>query len=138
MNVYLVTSVILSRLLNQTNRLRLWGKWKTCYTNTLTRVEFLRTVDRMRLSGSLSDGERVELQDRFKLVWGAAHRVILSQNLLDRASAAMPIVVGTLDALHLVTALLVTESRNVRLEFLTHDDQLAIGAQAMGFEVSGV
>jgi predicted nucleic acid-binding protein len=138
MNVYLDTSVILSRLLDQSNRLSSWGKWKTCYTSALTSVEFLRTVDRMRLNGSLSDRERVELQDQFKLVWGATHRVALSQNLLDRASAAMPTVLGTLDTLHLVTALLVVESRRVQLEFLTHDDQLAVGAHAMGFEVIGV
>ena len=47
-------------------------------------------------------------------------------------------VLGTLDAVHLVTALLVAESRHVQLAFLTHDDQLAMGARAMGFEVSGI
>ena len=138
MNVYLDTSVILSRLLDQPNQLNSWGEWDACYTSLLTGVEFLRTVDRMRLNGSLSDKERVELQDQFKLVWGATHRVGLSQNLLDRASAAMPTVLGTLDAIHLVTALLVVESRHLQLAFLTHDDQLATGAHALGLEVSGV
>ena len=138
MNVYLDTSVILSRLLNQPNRLSSWGEWETCYTSVLTRVEFLRSVDRLRLAGSLTDQDRVELQDQFKLVWGATHRVALSQSLLERASAAMPTVLGTLDAIHLVTALLVAESRHVQLAFLTHDDQLAMGARAMGLEVPGV
>ena len=138
MNVYLDTSVILSRLLNQSNQLSSWGEWETCYTSVLTSVEFLRTVDRLRLNGSLTDQERVELQDQFKLVWGATHRVALSQDLLDRATAAMPTALGTLDAIHLVTALLVVESRHVQLAFLTHDDQLAMGAHAMGFEVTGV
>ena len=138
MNVYLDTSVILSRLLNQSNRLSSWGEWEACYTSVLTSVEFLRTVDRMRLNGSLSDQERVELQDQFKVVWGATHRVALSSDLLDRAAAAMPTVLGTLDAIHLVTALMVVESRHVQLAFLTHDDQLATGARAMGLEVSGI
>lgn len=138
MNVYLDTSVILSRLLNQSNRLSSWGEWNTCYTSVLTRVEFLRTVDRLRFNGALTDKERVELQDRFNVVWGATHRVALSQILLDRASAAFPTVLGTLDAIHLVTALLVVESRHVELAFLTHDDQLATGARAMGLAVSGV
>lgn len=137
MKVYLDTSVILSRLLNQPNQLRSWGEWEACYTSVLTSVEFLRTVDRLRLNGSLSDQDRVELQHQFKVVWGATHRVALSQILLDRASAAMPTVLGTLDALHLVTALLIAESRHAQLTFLTHDDQLAIGAQAMGLEVEG-
>lgn len=51
--------------------------------------------------------------------------------------AAMPTVLGTLDAIHLVTALLVVESRHVQLAFLTHDDQLATGAHAVGLEVVG-
>ena len=138
MDVYLDTSVILSRLLNQSNQLISWGEWERCYSSVLTSVEFLRTVDRLRLNGALSDRERVEIQDQFKVVWGATHRVTLSQNLLDRASAAMPTVLGTLDAIHLVTALLVVESRHIELAFLTHDDQVAMGAHALGFEVSGV
>ena len=138
MKAYLDTSVILSRLLNQSNQLSSWGEWETCYTSVLTRLEFLRTVDRLRLNGSLTDSQRVELQDQFKVVWGATHRVALSQNLLDRAAAAMPTLLGTLDAIHLVTALQVVESRHLELAFLTHDDQFAIGAHAMGFEVSGV
>ena len=138
MNVYLDTSVILSRLLNQPNQLDPWGEWTTCYTSALTRTEFLRTVDRLRLRGGLSDEERVELQDQFGLVWGATHRLALSQHLLDRATAAMPTVLGTLDAIHLVTALLVAESHRVELAFLTHDQQLATGARAMGLEAIGV
>ena len=138
MNVYLDTSVVLSHLLNQSNRLGSWGEWEACYTSVLTSVEFLRTVDRLRLNGSLSDRERVELQDQFRVVWGATHRVALSQILLDRASTAMPTVLGTLDAIHLVTALQVVESRRVPLVFLTHDDQLATGVRAMGLEVAGM
>jgi predicted nucleic acid-binding protein len=138
MNVYLDTSVILGRLLGQSNQLSSWGTWEACYTSALTRVEFLRTVDRLRLNGKISDRERVELQAQFGDVWGATHRVTLSQELLDGASVAMPTVLGTLDAIHLVTALQVIESQHLQLIFLTHDDQLATAAMAMGLQVTGV
>lgn len=138
MNVYLDTSVILSRLLNQANQLASWGDWQACFTSALTRVEFLRAVDRMRLNGGLSDRERVELQGQFNVVWRAAHHVSLSPDLLERASTAMPTVLGTLDAIHLVTALKVAESRRIQISFLTHDEQLATGAMAMGLTVIGM
>ena len=48
-------------------------------------------------------------------------------------------VVGTLDAIHLTSALAVHERGNRHIdEFLTHDGQLATAARAMGFAVRGV
>jgi hypothetical protein len=64
--------------------------------------------------------------------------VSLSPDLLERVSAAMPTVLGTLDAIHLVTALKVAESRRIQISFLTHDEQLATGAMAMGLTVVGM
>jgi hypothetical protein len=51
MNAYLDTSILLSRLLKQRNQLKPWGQWDSAYTSMLTRLEFMRTVDRMRLIG---------------------------------------------------------------------------------------
>lgn len=138
MKVYLDTSVILSHLLKQANHLASWGNWTACYTSVLTRVEFLRTLDRLRLNGAITDRERVALQESFQTLWEATHRVQLSPLLLDRAAATMPTVLGTLDALHLVSALQVVEARDVSLVFLTHDAQLGVGAQAMGLQVEGI
>lgn len=138
MNVYLDTSVILSHLLSQPNRLPNWGAWAACYTSTLTRVEFLRTVDRLRLGGALTDEERVALQEQFAIVWDASYRVALSQEIMDRTCSPMPTVLGTLDAIHLVSALHVTTSHHLDLTFVTHDEQLATGARAAGLPVAGV
>jgi hypothetical protein len=55
--------------------------------------------------------------------------------VLRRASAPMPAVVGSLDAIHLATALLWQEENDDELEFLTHDRQLAIAAGACGLSV---
>ena len=77
----------------------------------LARVEFLRTVDRLRLDGEIDDEERVLLHQGGEVVWEASYRVGVSDSVLERASQPFPTVVGTLDALHLATALTVlTES----------------------------
>ena len=57
MTVFLDTSVSLRVLFHEPNPLKLWAKWDKAYSSSLWRVEALRTVDRLRLSGDLSDRE---------------------------------------------------------------------------------
>ena len=137
MIVYLDTSVILSRFLGQSNALVSWGEWEKAFTSVMTRVEFLRTVDRMRLEGQIDDSERVALHRQFTLLWEGAHRIPLSGPILDRAADSFPTVLGTLDAMHLASALAVIPFQNEPLVILTHDQQLGRGAEALGLQVEG-
>lgn len=50
----------------------------------------------------------------------------------------MPTELGTLDAIHLATALLWKETTGADLAMATHDGALALGAQAHGMVVLGV
>ena len=50
----------------------------------------------------------------------------------------MPTELGTLDAIHLATALLWREMTGVHLVMTTHDESLAVGAKAHGLPVLGV
>ena len=139
MTVYVDTSVVLSWLLNQEPSIADWGLWQVAYTSEICRVEFHRTIDRLRLGGDLDDTERVSLHERFVTFWKSVHRVRVSAALLTRASQSYPTVVGTLDAIHLTSALAVHERGNRQIdEFLTHDGQLGSAARAVGFAVRGV
>ncbi|MBT3191982.1 MAG: type II toxin-antitoxin system VapC family toxin [Verrucomicrobia bacterium] len=137
MIAYLDTSVILSRFLGQSNALHKWGDWEKAYASTLTRVEFHRTIDRLRLDGSISDNERVSLHSHFRILWQATHHIPLTQSILDRAADPFPTVVGTLDAMHLASALVVAAGGDTPT-MLTHDQQLARAASAVGLDVSGI
>ena len=136
MIVYLDTSVILSRFLGQSNALASWGEWEKAFTSVLTRVEFFRTVDRMRLEGQIDDAERVVLHRQFSLFWEGAHRILLKSPIFNRA-ASFPTVLGTLDAMHLASALAVIPSLDEPLVVLTHDKQLGRSAEAVGLQVQG-
>ena len=139
MTVYLDTSVVLSWLLNQEPSIEEWGSWQAAYTSEICRVEFHRTIDRLRLGGDLDDHERVFVHERFTTFWRSVYRVRVSGALLTRASQSYPTVVGTLDAIHLTSALAAHERRNRQIdEFLTHDGQLGAAARAVGFAVRGV
>lgn len=137
MIVYLDTSVVLRVLFHEQNPVKVWGKWDKAYSSSLWRVEALRTVDRLRLSGNLSDGEVADLARDIRIVHETLSIHPLSDRILQRASESFPTVVGTLDAIHLATALAIREFDKVDL-FLTHDLRLRTAARSLGLEVLGV
>jgi hypothetical protein len=49
----------------------------------------------------------------------------------------LPTALGTLDAIHLATALVWRDRQNVALTIATHDAALATAARAFGFDVVG-
>jgi len=137
MTVYLDTSVPLRVLFHEPNPLKLWAKWDKAYSSSLWRVEALRTVDRPRLSGGLSDREVADLVRDIRIIHETLAIQPLNDSILERASESFPTVVGTLDALHLSTALAIREFEKLDL-FLTHDFQLGTAARSVGFDVLGV
>ena len=60
----------------------------------------------------------------------------LSPPVLERAAEPFPTIVGSLDAIHLTSALLVRDEFDA-LTLATHDRELAIAARAEGFRVHG-
>lgn len=137
MIVYLDTSVILRVLFNEPGRVASWAQWDEAYTSRLWHTEALRVADRLRLTGTIDDRQRVQLRQDIDRIHQALHIVTVSERILARAGETFPTVVGTLDAIHLATALLVREAVAINV-FLTHDTQLATAAAAVGFTVQGV
>ena len=99
--------------------------------------EALRTVDRLRLTHEISDTEVADLVRDIQIAHEAFAIHPLTNQVLQRASETFPTVVGTLDAVHLATALSIREIANFDF-LLTHDSQLATAARSLGFEVMGI
>ena len=99
-------------------------------------MEALRTVDRLRLTHEISDTEVAELVRDIQITHETFAIHPVSNQVFQRASETFP-TVGTLDAIHLATALSIREIENVDL-LLTHDSQLATAARSLGFEVMGI
>ena len=136
MNVYLDTSVVLRVLFHEPNPIKIWGKWEIAYASSLLRVEALRSIDRLRLAGQLSDLELAGLNRELHVVYETLAIHPITERILQRASETFPTIVGTLDALHMASALAIREFAALDL-FLTHDAQLATVAGALGFTVMG-
>jgi predicted nucleic acid-binding protein len=135
-NVYLDTSVILRKLLHEPNSLPDWGRWSAAYASRLWRVEASRTLDRLRLEGRLDDEDVAALRRDIRQLHAALHIIPMGEAVLVRAGESFPTTLGTLDAIHLASALAV--QGEVQLDrFLTHDRALALAAASMGFAVEG-
>jgi len=137
MTVYLDTSVVLRVLFHEPNPVKIWGKWDKAYSSSLWRVEALRTVDRLRLSGDLSDKDVADLAREIRFVQETLWIYPLDASVLQRASESFPTAMGTLDALHLSTALAIRGFDRLDL-FLTHDSRLGTAARSVGFDVLGI
>ena len=136
MKVYLDTSVILRVLFHEPDRITEWGRWTEAYSSRLWRTEALRTVERLRLEGRLTDDQMAQLRTDIDLVHETLYVVPIAESVLERASEAFPTVVGTLDAIHLASAIAVRETTPLDA-LLTHDYQQATAARSLGFNVRG-
>lgn len=138
MNVYLDSSVVLRKLRREAAPAPGWARWEHAYTSVLLRVEVLRTIDRNRLKGAISDHEVAELITKAHAIFDVVEFVAVSPSILHRASHSFLTPLGTLEALHLSTALGLAEAGEIELVFLTHDAELALAARSVNFAVEGV
>ncbi len=137
MIVYLDSSVILGRLLDQKHILPGWGEWSEVWTSELTWVECFRKADHLRLQHQFDDHEISIFVQELDQLLGSVGEIALDGSVLRRASQSYPTVVGTLDAMHLASAVLWQEETGRKICFLTHDIRQGLGAKAMGLETQG-
>lgn len=137
MIAYVDSSVLLRVVLGQHDRLQEWEAIERAVTSGLTEVECLRTLDRRRQQGLL---DAQALPDRRALVirfLERMERVDVTPAVLRRAADPFPTPLGTLDAIHLSTALLWGQARGGLPVMATHDGQLATAAKSMGMLTAG-
>jgi predicted nucleic acid-binding protein len=135
---YVDASVLLRVVLGQVGRLAEWEAVTRAVSSSLVRVECLRAIERLRLGGMLAGPEVASRRRAVLAILDASELVLPDALVLERASMPMPVPLGTLDAIHLSTALLWQELRGERLVLTTHDAALGTAAQAFGLEVLGL
>lgn len=137
MTAYLDSSVLLRKVLRQTGSLREWASIRTGVASALAETECLRTLDRLRLRAGLSDKELARRRETVFRLLDSVEVVEVTAPVLARAAQPLPTELGTLDAIHLATALLWREHTGGDLVMATHDGALATAARACGLNVVG-
>jgi uncharacterized protein len=138
MIAYVDASVLLRVALRQPDALPQWRQIEQGVSSALIMTESLRTLDRLRLRAKLPDAELARRRAKILELVASFELVEIDAVVLDRAAQPMPTEVGTLDAIHLATALLWREQFRLELTVATHDTALGLAARAHGFEVVGM
>ncbi len=137
MNAYLDTSVLLRIILKQPNPYSRWAEFTNLIGSHLVEVEGLRALDRMRVAEEIPEEKFLAYRaDLYQLVNGM-DLIQPTPPILRRASEAFPVALGTLDAIHLSTAMAWRDERDEELLFVTHDKGLARAALSVGFKTEG-
>ncbi len=138
MIAYVDASVLLRVTLGQPDALPEWRQIDQGVASALVVTECLRTLDRLRLRAGLSDAEVAVRRATVLALIGSLDLVEIDSAVLDRAAQPMSTELGTLDAIHLATALLWKDLMHADLVMATHDPALALSAQAHGLHVVGM
>lgn len=138
MIAYVDTSALLRVVLREPAALDDLRTYEGLVSSELIAVESARTIDRLRLQGSLTSDEAAARQRSVNEWLEAIDLVLLRTPVLSRASEPMPMPLGTLDALHLATALIWRDRMGALTTMATHDAALGQAAQAFGFDVHGI
>jgi predicted nucleic acid-binding protein len=135
---YVDTSALLRIVLREAGALDELRSSGSLVSSELIALESAHTIDRLRLQGTLPPGEAAA---RLRIIneWlEAIDLVLLRPPVLSRAAEPMPMPLGTLDALHLATALTWRDRIGALPTLATHDTALGGAARVFGFDVLGI
>jgi len=135
---YLDSSVLLRVALGQAGALKEWKTIRRGVASALVEVECLRTLDRLRLRFRIPDREIATRRETVFRMLEAVEVVEPTRPVLTRPALPLPTELGTLDAIHLATAILWREREDTDLVMATHDVALGTAARASGLRVVGL
>ena len=138
MTAYVDASVLLRVALGQKDALPEWRQIDRGVSSALIATESLRTLDRLRLRTRLPDRDLAKRRATILALLESLELVEVDAVVLNRAAQPMPTELGTLEAIHLATALLWRELTGISPVVTTHDGALAMAARAHGFTALGV
>jgi predicted nucleic acid-binding protein len=134
---YIDTSALLRIVLREPGAVGDLQTYDGLVASELIAVESARTIDRLRNLGVLTMEEATERIGMVNEWLEAVDLVLLRPPVLTRASEPMPMPLGTLDAIHLATALIWRDRLGPLPQMVTHDAALGAAARAFGFDVRG-
>jgi hypothetical protein len=134
--VYLDSSVVIRRILKKDPTLGSIPSSDQLGSSDLMTIECKRVLQRERMSGHLDDRLYSESVVLLEEILDRLHLIDIGPAVKQRAAGAFPTVIGTLDAIHLASAIL-WEASTPGSEFriLTYDKQLALCARSLGLRL---
>ena len=137
MTLYVDTSALMRVVLGEGHALDDLRQADRLVSSELLAVEARRTIDRLHRQNILTTLQVTEVLDALTDWLEAMDLVLLRAPILNRAGDPLPVPLGTLDALHLATALIWRERNQQALTLATHDVALGTVARTYALPVIG-
>ena len=140
MIAYLDSSVVVRVVLKQTPRLTEWHDITVGVSSAIAGVECGRAIDRHARAGGLGVETGRNAGIAIREILARIDLAAVDDVVLTRAAGSFPILLRSLDAIHLATALMYRDAQpddEPPIRFATHDIRLATAARALGFDVIG-
>ncbi len=134
MKIYLDSSWLLKVLLQQ-GAVKPLPEGAQVFSSVLLQVECRRTLDRYYKRQLIAAVTFARLSQQLSQYMEFFHLLEVNQEIALRASEPFSTPLGTLDALHLASAIKIREAEGGGLAFATFDNELAIAAMAHGFAI---
>jgi len=136
--VYLDSSVVLRHILNGDPALAAAASSSDLVgSSDLLVIECHRVLQRERMAGHLDDDQYSETVRLLEAILERLTLIEIGVAVKRRAAGPFPTVIGTLDAIHLASALLWRETEPwADFRLLTQDRQLALCARSLGLRIS--
>ena len=137
MTIYVDTSAVLRLVLGEPGALTELRRAERLISSELLEVESRRTIDRLVRAGALSPDDGAARLETIAVWLEAVDLVRLRAAVLSRAGDPLPTPLGTLDAIHLATALVWRDRFQTPFKLATHDAALALAARTFQIRVIG-
>lgn len=133
MKCYVDSSVVLRHLMTDDPGFLKAAAYDKVGASELLVIECLRVIERYRLEGLIDDLRTAELRQDLRDIVSGMFLLALTAEVKKRAAESFPTVIGTLDALHLSTAMAwrgMDPPEGIVVS--TYDAQMATCARALG------
>ena len=133
---YIDSSVLLRYLLGAGHQAAGLFSWQAAVSSALLRLECRRALHRLRLMQQINDEEFAILNDQLRELLLKIGLFGVTEPILEKAGAGFGVNLGSLDAIHLATALLWQPAEPGEKILFTHDNALSIAAISCGLQVA--
>lgn len=136
MNIYVDSSWLLTAILKR-SRIKFSPARIAAYSSILIMVECRRTLDRQLKRHLINDAQFAEANRLLTSYLQSFNLIDLESDIVMRAAEAFYLPLGSLDALHLATAMKLRNYLPADIGIYTLDHELADAARAHGFIIKG-
>lgn len=134
MVAYLDSSLVLRYILQGETAIQHALACPQIVSSELLEMECRRVIHRYRMQGELDDAGMVTAIGRLEKILSGISLIQLSAPIKKRAMEAFPLIIKTLDALHIATALVFAEKMTDETVLVfSHDEGMNRCAKVLGF-----